>query len=292
MSPYRARARLLSQLLGLVVLVARTGSAQVPPASQRFELSGTSWQLVKFQGGDGEIVIPGDKSKYTISFGSDNRLTARIDCNRGNGSWKSAGPNQLEFGLLALTRATCPPGSLHDRIVRHWPFVRSYTIKNGHLFLSLMADGGIYEFEPMVKLGTGARPGLQPDARPVQGTATHQSRASLENTHWKLTKLGDAAIAVAPQQQGPHFILHPDTKRVSGSGGCNRFGGAYELSGDRLSFADMNTTMMACVAGMETEQAFNVALKRVRQWRITGERLELLDAKGTPLARFEAVRSN
>lgn len=289
MNPYRAR--LLSSLLGVVLLVARTGSAQVPLTGQKSELSGTSWQLVKFQGGDGELVIPDDKSKYTISFGNDNRVTARFDCNRGNGSWKSAGPNQLEFGLLALTRATCPPGSLHDRIVRHWPFVRSYTIKNGHLLLSLMADGGIYEFEPTVKLGTGSRPGQQPEARPVQGTATNPSRASLENTRWKLTKLGEAAITVTPQQQEPHFILHPETKRVTGSGGCNGFGGVYELSGDHVSFSDMTTTMMACVAGMETEQAFNAALKRVRRWLIAGERLELLDATGTPLARFEAVRS-
>jgi para-nitrobenzyl esterase len=32
---------------------------------------------------------------------------------------------------------------------KDWEFVRSYTIENGHLFLSLMADGGIYEFEPI-----------------------------------------------------------------------------------------------------------------------------------------------
>jgi len=29
--------------------------------------------------------------------------------------------------------------------------VRSYMIKDGHLFLSLMADGGTYEFEPIRK---------------------------------------------------------------------------------------------------------------------------------------------
>ena len=28
------------------------------------------------------------------------------------------------------------------------PFIRSYIKKDGRLFLSLMADGGIYEFEP------------------------------------------------------------------------------------------------------------------------------------------------
>jgi para-nitrobenzyl esterase len=43
----------------------------------------------------------------------------------------------------------CAPGSLHDRLAKDWEFVRSYTIKDSHLFLSLMADGGIYEFEPI-----------------------------------------------------------------------------------------------------------------------------------------------
>ena len=43
----------------------------------------------------------------------------------------------------------CPPGSLHDRTAKDWELVRSYTIKDGHLFLSLMADGGLYDFEPI-----------------------------------------------------------------------------------------------------------------------------------------------
>jgi hypothetical protein len=42
---------------------------------------------------------------------------------------------------------SCPPGSLHDRIVKDWSFVRSYVVKDGRLFLALMADGGIYELE-------------------------------------------------------------------------------------------------------------------------------------------------
>jgi para-nitrobenzyl esterase len=49
---------------------------------------------------------------------------------------------------LQLTRAKCPPGSLHDQIVKQWGNIRSYVIRDGDLFLALMADGGIYEFEP------------------------------------------------------------------------------------------------------------------------------------------------
>jgi putative lipoprotein len=35
-------------------------------------------------------------------------------------------------------------------VATHWTFIRSYVIKDGHLFLALMADGGLYEFEPVI----------------------------------------------------------------------------------------------------------------------------------------------
>jgi para-nitrobenzyl esterase len=110
-------------------------------------LAGSSWQLVRFQGGDGALRVPDEKSKYTLAFGADGNFNVRFDCNRGFGGWKSAGPSQLEFGAMGLTRAACPPESLHDQLVKHWPYVRSYFVKGGQLYLSLMADGGTYEFE-------------------------------------------------------------------------------------------------------------------------------------------------
>jgi para-nitrobenzyl esterase len=87
--------------------------------------------------------------KYTIEFGTGGRLSARIDCNRGRGTWKATASSQLKLGPLALTRAKCPEGSLHDQIIKQWSFIRSFLIKDGHLFLVLMADGGTYEFEPL-----------------------------------------------------------------------------------------------------------------------------------------------
>lgn len=117
-----------------------------PATSQ--ELAGTVWQLVEFVGGDGTVTTPDDGRKYTMEFGTDGRVFLRIDCNRGSGTWESEGRADLRFGPLAVTRALCPAGSMHDRIVRDMEYVRSYVIEDGHLFLSLMADGGIYEYEP------------------------------------------------------------------------------------------------------------------------------------------------
>ena len=113
------------------------------------KLQGTTWQLVKFQGGDDRTLTPDDPAKYTIEFAPGDRVVARIDCNRGSGTWKATDAGQLALGPLALTRAKCPDGSLHDQIAKQWTNVRSFVMKEGHLFLSLMADGGIYDFAPV-----------------------------------------------------------------------------------------------------------------------------------------------
>ena len=139
----------MKTIVFLLPLVMLLGCAPIASQAPQQGLGGTSWQLVRFQGGDGTILTPDERAKYTIAFADGGGLSVRFDCNRGRGTWTSRGPEQIEFGPLALTRAMCPPGSLHDHMVKQWSFVRSYTIKSGHLFVSLMADGGTFEFEPL-----------------------------------------------------------------------------------------------------------------------------------------------
>lgn len=127
-----------------LLLAACATTAPEPQA-----LGGTSWQLVRFQSGDGRVLAPDERARYTVAFAKDGVVNVRFDCNRGRGSWHSAQKSRLEFGPMALTRAMCPPGSLHDQLVKQWPYIRSYTLKDGRLFLALMADGGTYEFEPL-----------------------------------------------------------------------------------------------------------------------------------------------
>jgi para-nitrobenzyl esterase len=134
----------------LLLLAAISALAQTPPPAAA-DLVGEPWRLVQFQGGDGTVLKPDDPAKYTVQFNADLSVSARIDCNRGRATWKSAGANQVELGPLALTRMMCPAGSLHDQIVKQWRYVRSYVIKDGRLVLSLMADGGTYTFERAAK---------------------------------------------------------------------------------------------------------------------------------------------
>jgi heat shock protein HslJ len=118
-------------------------------SSDAKELAGTAWKLVKLQTGDETTLAPDDPSKYTVTFGRDGRISARVDCNRASSTWRSSGGNQLQFGSWDRTSAKCGQGSLHDKIVTEGANVRSYSIKDGHLFLSGMAGGGFYELEPL-----------------------------------------------------------------------------------------------------------------------------------------------
>ena len=128
-------------------IVACAHPADAPPAPAG--LVGTGWQLVRILSMDDIVAVPDDGSHYTLWFAKDGGLAVRADCNRGHGRWTSVGPSQLEIGPLALTRAMCPPESLDSRFVRDLGFVRSYVLQDGHLFLATMADGGLYEFEPL-----------------------------------------------------------------------------------------------------------------------------------------------
>jgi copper homeostasis protein (lipoprotein) len=113
----------------------------------------------------------------------------------------------------------------------------------------------------------------------------------VEKTEWRLIRLGRGAVKGDDLHRPPEIALDPESHRATGSGGCNRIVGGYELKGDKLTFARMASTMMACPVGMETEQDFLKALGNVRRWKIAGEQLELMDGSGKVVAVFEAADS-
>ncbi len=139
-------------LLGAAFLAA-CSTASVNPAGT--SLAGTSWQLVAIQSMDdaqGTTRIA-DPTRFTLHFGADGRASLRLYCNRATGTFEAIpatdGSGSLRFGPVATTRALCPPPHLDERVARDLAYVRSYLVKDGKLFLSLMADGGIYEWHPM-----------------------------------------------------------------------------------------------------------------------------------------------
>ncbi len=118
-------------------------------------LGGTSWKLVEIQSMDDSqgTMRPEDGAKYTLLFGKDGHLVARFDCNRGAGPWRNdianATGGSLEIGPLAVTKALCPAQSLGEMLERQIVYVRSFILRDGRMYMSLMADGGILVWEPI-----------------------------------------------------------------------------------------------------------------------------------------------
>ncbi len=112
--------------------------------------------------------------------------------------------------------------------------------------------------------------------------------APIERTHWKLTWVeGNRVEGASPR---PAFImLNPESHRIGGSDGCNSLLGTYELNGDHLRFPGTARTLMACATGADAGGKLVDALEKVRQWKISGDELELRDESGHDVARFAAT---
>lgn len=111
-------------------------------------LAATSWALVQFVRPDGSRLTPISPARYTLRFDPGGSAALQLDCNRANGAWIAAANGALSLGPLAGTRAMCADMTLHDRILADAPEVRGYLVDQGHLWLSLSAGGGAYEFAP------------------------------------------------------------------------------------------------------------------------------------------------
>ena len=104
---------------------------------------------------------------------------------------------------------------------------------------------------------------------------------------WRLVEL--LGKPVAGDARFPFIQLHAKEGRISGFGGCNSIGGAYELkAGNRIRFTNMAVTMMAC-PDMDVEQEFFKVLSMTDNFACDGKTLALHKARMAPLARFEAV---
>lgn len=80
-----------------------------------------------------------------------------------------------------------------------------------------------------------------------------EPRALLEGPEWQISSLGGEPL---PESVSVTIQFLEDD-RVAGTSGCNRFMGAYELTGEGLSFGQLAGTMMACPPPqMDVERRF------------------------------------
>lgn len=196
-----------------------------PVGAQNLELANTSWQLVQIKNTDGTSVRPDDPAKYTLEFDADGTLVARLNCNRGHGTWKSTSPGAIEFGVMAMTMAMCLPPSLDTRMAKDLTAVHSYAIESGHLHLNL-STGGFYEFEPLPPAG-------------------------LPNTSWQLLEIRNAdGTSVHPDDSTKYTVAFEADGSVVARLDCNSGRGTWKsTSPGAIDLGPMALTRVMCPPG-------------------------------------------
>lgn len=116
------------------------------------------------------------------------------------------------------------------------------------------------------------------------------SSSQLTEYTWYLAELKGKPYVTNAESHAHLVFTQGQPNKLSGSTGCNRLTGTYELPGvNGIKFSPLATTRMACPDN--TEFAFTEALRTVDNWSVTNGRL-LLSSGKIPVAKFNAVSAD
>lgn len=133
-----------------------------------------------------------------------------------------------------------------------------------------------------------------PATSPTAVTPTADSTVSastenpLANTQWTLTTFSETG-AERPVVEGSVVTLEfEEGGRAGGAGGCNSYGGTYQVEDGTLSFDQITSTLMACVDErvMQQEDAYFAALQTAGEFEITDDRLAIWYDDGRGVLNF------
>lgn len=96
-------------------------------------------------------------------------------------------------------------------------------------------------------------------------------------TKWQLVSIDGNTPPTTPGTQTPYLEFDTDKKIISGNGGCNSYGGNYNLKDGNISFTDIIHTEMACDA-LDTEVLFFQKLTEVKKCNLKQDMLQFMDA--------------
>lgn len=102
-------------------------------------------------------------------------------------------------------------------------------------------------------------------------------QGNLTNTKWRLVSFSREGREV-PVVNGATITLSFDANfRVSGSGGCNSYGGAYKTSAHRVTFSQIFSTQRACVDSKLNiqEQQYFAALRSTGDFQLSETELHI-----------------
>jgi putative lipoprotein len=102
----------------------------------------------------------------------------------------------------------------------------------------------------------------------------------LDGSSWELSALrGNRPV------EGSTVSIEFKAGQLGGSGGCNSYGGSYEVDGDQIQVQELVSTLMACADQPVTDQesVYLQYLGDARRFELTDGQLQLFRSDGEAL---------
>ena len=144
----------------------------------------------------------------------------------------------------------------------------------------------------MLLLSTAAAAGCTSNVTPSpNATSTTSPALQLEGPMWILTSL---ATETGVNNSLPNTTITAtfEDGNVTGSSGCNRYFGSYQLNKTQIKIGPIGSTLMFCAdpdGVMTQETSYHLLLLNVTSYAISNDTLTLSDSLGNPQLVFEAA---
>lgn len=115
----------------------------------------------------------------------------------------------------------------------------------------------------------------------------------LAGTSWQLVSFGLAGAETGLIEGSAITLEFSPDGRATGSGGCNSYGGEYQVQDHTLSFGPIVSTKMACADPnvMQQEQQYFQALQTAGQFELAGDHLTIRYSEGREVLNFVPAAS-
>jgi putative lipoprotein len=128
-------------------------------------------------------------------------------------------------------------------------------------------------------------PMVTPTPVPTRPSGVSQA---LANTQWRLVAFGGTGPETPAAPQPAVTLQFRADGQMSGFGGCNSYGGRYDVRDGTLSMQEIMSTLRACQDAAITQQEARYfgALQTVRRYETGDNRLRLSSADGATVLIF------
>lgn len=277
MSKFKIR---LILMMFLIILVACTPGNSVPseqagnspvddmsPVSEA-ELEGTEWFLVSLGSEENPQMALKD-IEVTVRFNNYIDMGGSTGCNHYGRHFEIEGLNLITDDLQR-TRFNCLDPAIKEQEETVMAALESLAmIGRIEDTLVITYDGGILQF-------------MQEPPPPV---------TDLTGTKWQLTEMviDEQVILVL---EGTLITAEFQEGLMSGIGGCNSYGGEYELDGTTFSIGEINETAQLCLDDtlMDQERDFINILKSATEYSLEGEMLIIRNLRNS--LHFQSASSS